>query len=376
LTFSLERFDFVIVGAGIAGASIAAQLAPYASVLLLESEAHPGYHATGRSAAFWSETYGGPDVQPLTSASYDFLANPPAGFSECSLLSARGELNIGRAEDAALLKQFEERFAKSGILMERLDRSALVERLPALKSDWVNAVSVPSCAEIDVAALHAGWLAQAKRAGAMLRCNASVKEATRGAAGWEVVTSDSRFGCYILVNAAGAWADHVAAMAGVREIGIQPFRRTISQLRLGADVPRDLPLIIDINETFYFKSDGAGGLWLSPHDETPSDPVDAAPDELDIAMAIARLEQVVDWPIRAVTHKWAGLRSFAPDRLPVYGFDVAQPDFFWFAGQGGFGIQTAPAAAKIAASAILGKVADNSVTHIDPGRYSPARFKY
>jgi D-arginine dehydrogenase len=374
LIFSLERYDFIIVGAGIAGVSLAAELAPFASVLLLEAEAHPGYHATGRSAAFWSETYGGPDVQPLTTASYDFLARPPEEFGHRHLLSTRGELNIGRADDAALLEQFEVRFARSGIVMEHLGRSALVERLPALKEAWVGAVSVPSCAEIDVAALHGGWLRQAKRAGARLRCSAPVQAVTSSAAGWEVATRDSRFGCTILINAAGAWADHVAAMAGVRPISIQPFRRTIVQLRIGADVPRDLPLIIDINGRFYFKSDGAGGLWLSPHDETPSEPVDAAPDELDIAEAIQRLEQVVDWPVRAVTHKWAGLRSFAPDRLPVYGFDVRQPDFFWFAGQGGFGIQTAPAAAVLAASIILGKTADPSVSNIDPGRYSPARF--
>ncbi len=349
-------------------------LAPHASILLIESEAQPGYHATGRSAAFWSESYGGPDVQPLTSASHDFLANPPAGFGDGSLLSTRGELNIGRQQDVAALADFEARFAASGIVMERTHRDGLLSILPGLKPAWVSAVSVPSCAEIDVATLHSGWLAQARQAGARLQCNAAVRAATRSATGWEIETRDNRYRCDILVNAAGAWADQVSAMAGIRPIGIQAYRRTIAQLRLDFEVPRELPLVIDINGKFYFKSDGAGGLWLSPHDETPSDAVDAAPDEFDIALAIQRLKEVVDWPVRAVTHKWAGLRSFAPDRLPVYGFDGQQPGFFWFAGQGGFGIQTAPAAAMLAASTILGKTADPSVSNIDPGRYSPVRF--
>ena len=168
----------------------------------------------------------------------------------------------------------------------------------------------------------------------------------------------------------GAWADSVAQIAGARPLGIAPFRRTIAQLRVTPAVPLDLPLVLDIAETFYFKPE-AGRLWLSPHDETPSVPCDAAPEEIDVASAIARLESVVDWQVKRVEHKWAGLRSFAPDRLPLFGFDPDVPGFFWFAGQGGFGIQTAPAAARLAARLLLGETGGE----IDPARYAPARFR-
>lgn len=173
----------------------------------------------------------------------------------------------------------------------------------------------------------------------------------------------------MLVNAAGAWADQVAELAGVKPLGIQPLRRTMVQLEVSEEVPADLPLVLDICEQFYFKPE-AGGLWLSPHDETPSEPCDAAPEEIDVALAIDRLEKVVGWPVRKVTHKWAGLRSFAPDRLPVYGADSGNAGFFWFAGQGGFGIQTAPSAAQLAAGLICGKTS----CEIDPGPFSPKRF--
>jgi D-arginine dehydrogenase len=178
----------------------------------------------------------------------------------------------------------------------------------------------------------------------------------------------------ILVNAAGAWADDVAEACGVRRLGFEPKRRTLVQLRVGQSGLRDLPLIDDADGSFYFKGEGDGTIWLSPHDEIPTDPCDAAPEEIDIATAIDRFEGVVDWPVERVERSWAGLRSFAPDRLPVYGFDPAAPHFFWCAGQGGFGIQTAPAAAKLAASVLLGEAPDPMVAHIDPAIFSPARF--
>ncbi|MFT4027001.1 MAG: FAD-binding oxidoreductase, partial [Novosphingobium sp.] len=192
----------------------------------------------------------------------------------------------------------------------------------------------------------------------------------RDAAGWRLVLADGReVAAKVLVDAAGAWADPVAAMAGVRPLGITPYRRTVAQLRTAPGVPDSLPLVLDLNEAFYFKPE-SGRLWLSPHDETPSPPCDAAPEEIDVATAIHRLGKVTDWRIEHVEHRWAGLRSFAPDRLPVYGYDPANQGFFWFAGQGGFGIQTAPAAARLAAALLLGRPAGA----IDPARYSPARF--
>ena len=191
------------------------------------------------------------------------------------------------------------------------------------------------------------------------------------ASGWRLVLADGREAtCAVLVNAAGAWADVVAGLAGVEPLGIAPLRRTIAQLRIAPTAPADLPLVLDLSETFYFKPE-AGRLWLSPHDETPSVPCDAAAEEIDVATAIARLEEVVDWTVERVEHRWAGLRSFAPDRLPVYGFDPASPRFFWFAGQGGFGIQTAPAAGDLAARLLLGKEAGA----VDPAPYAPGRLR-
>lgn len=368
------HFDVAIVGAGMAGASLAAELGTDMSVLLLEAESQPGYHATGRSAAFWHETYGGPEVQPLSKASLAWLAGPPAEIGTGSFLAPRGAITLCRTEDKGKLKSFADSFAENGLNFEWLDRSGLDMHCPGLKPDWTLGLREPDCADIDVAGVHQAYLRLALRRGVALHCNATLLSARRAGGGWTLETRTGEFSADILINAAGAWADQVATFAGVRPIGITPFRRTIVQLRFDRPIPRSLPLTIDIDGQFYFKSDGADGVWLSPHDETPSLPVDAAPEELDVAIAIDRLENVVNWQVRQVTHKWAGLRSFAPDRLPVYGFDGNVPGFFWFAGQGGFGIQTAPAAAKIAASILTGKHAAQMVEHIDAGRYAPGRF--
>ena len=359
-----ERFDFAIIGAGMAGASLAAGLAAHGRVLLLEAEERPGYHATGRSAAFWTESYGGPLVLPLTAASREF-------FDDHSLLALRGALTLARAEEEAGLTAFIDKFSALGVRVEALDRQALTARVSGLKADWQLGAWEPDCCDIDVAALHQLWLGQARRLGAELLCRARLAAAQHSAGGWTATLEDGReFTARVLINAAGAWADPVAAMAGAAPLGLTPLRRTVAQLRMGSPVPTDLPLVLGFDGSFYFKPEG-GKLWLSPHDESPSAPCDAAPEELDVALAIDRFEAVTDWPIAAVEHKWAGLRTFAPDRLPVYGFDPWQRDFFWFAGQGGFGIQTAPAAADLALRLLLGQ----SGGAVDPAPYSLARFR-
>jgi D-arginine dehydrogenase len=362
-----EHFDIAIVGAGIAGASLAAELAAHARVVVLEAEDHPGYHTTGRSAAFWDECYGGPDIVPLTVASGPYL-------TEHGFLSPRGGLYIGREEDAGALDAFMERFAPSGIEIYRLGRAGLAALIPGLKPAWTGAVHEPASADIDVAGLHQHYLALAKRRGAVLEMRARLAAAEREAGRWRIATGQGREATAgVLVNAAGAWSDAVAALAGVRAIGISPKLRTVAQLRTAPAPPATLPLTLDIRGNFYFKPE-SGRLWLSPHDETPVEPCDAAPEELAVAEAIDRFEQVVDWRIEAVERRWAGLRSFAPDRLPVYGFDVRQEGFFWFAGQGGFGIQTAPAAARLAAQIILGQPRDAMTVALDPALYAPGRF--
>jgi D-arginine dehydrogenase len=360
-----EHYDLVIIGAGMAGASLAAALGSQGRVLLLEAEEQPGYHATGRSAAFWTESYGGPGVQPLTSASGRYLRDN--GF-----LARRGALTLARAGQEARVEQFTRTFSALGVRTEVLDRRGIAGKVPGLREDWSCGSWEPDCCDIDVAALHQHYLAKAQANGARLSCSAQLMQAELDQQGWRLAFADgSHSTCDILVNAAGAWADEIARLSGARPLGIIPMRRTIAQLRVTPSAPTALPLVLDIDEKFYFKPE-AGRLWLSPHDETPSQPCDAAPEELDIALAIARLEEVVDWQIGRVERKWAGLRSFAPDRLPVYGFDLRIPRFFWFAGQGGFGIQTAPAAAELAARLIVGATGGE----IDPARYTPARFDY
>ena len=359
----MERFDFAIVGAGIAGASLAAGLAGRSRVVLLEAEDRPGYHATGRSAAFWTESYGGPLVLPLTAASGPFL-------KDNGLLSDRGALTLARESELAGLDAFAREFAGLGVAVERLDRAALETRIPGLRPEWRHGVIEPDCCDIDVAALHQLWLGQARRGGAEVRCRARLAAAQRDGDCWGLALEDGgSLQARVLINAAGAWADAVAAMAGAAPLGIQPYRRTIAQLRMASPVPDDLPLVLGFDGSFYFRPD-AGRLWLSPHDETPSPPCDAAPEELDVATAIARFEEVADWAVDRIEHKWAGLRSFAPDRLPVYGFDPRVPGLFWFAGQGGFGIQTAPAAADLALRLLCGQ----SPGVVDPAPYAPARF--
>lgn len=360
----MTRYDIAIVGAGIAGASLAAEVAPHARVLLLEAEERPGYHATGRSAAFWSETYGGPDIQPLTTASGPLLR--AGGF-----LEPLGSLHIGRASEQAQVDAFLAEFEGSGVELRAVDPR---ETLPGLRPEWTLGVHEPSCEYIDVGGLHAAYLAAVRRAGGEVVVSAALEAATRGKGRWSLDARAGRFEADILVDAAGAWADPVAAMAGAKPIGVQPYRRTMLQLRTNPAPPLGCPHVAHIGGSFYFKPEAGGRLWLSPHDEIASDPCDAAPEELDVAIAIDRFEHVVDWRVAALEHKWAGLRSFAPDRLPVYGFDPAVEGFFWCAGQGGFGIQTAPAAAKLAAALLLGQPPGAEVAQIDAGRYSPRRF--
>lgn len=360
----IQPYDFAIIGAGLAGASLAAGLAGAGRVLLLEAEVTPGYHATGRSAAFWTESYGGPLIYPLTAASGPFL-------EQHGLLTPRGALTLARASEVAALDAFMAKFSALGVRVVAQDRAALERRLPGLRPEWLYGALEPDCSDIDVTALHQLWLAQARRGNVDLLCRAQLQRAVIDDLGWILQLADGRsFTAGVLINAAGAWADEVAISAGVAPAGIQPFRRTVVQLRMTNPIPVDLPLVLGIDELFYFKPEN-GKLWLSPHDETPSPACDAAPDELDVALAVDRLAAVVDWPIAQMERRWAGLRSFAPDRLPVYGFDPAVPRFFWFAGQGGFGIQTAPAAADLAVRLLLGQ----KPGAIDPALYSPTRFR-
>ena len=366
-TRPLTQLDIAIVGAGIAGASLAAMIGDRARVALIEAESQPGYHSTGRSAAFWSESYGGPLVQPLTTASRPWL-------EEHGFLHPRGCIHIADAEGRAALDLLATEMADCGVAHEWLDRDALEAVLPGVRAAFTVGLTEPTCQDIDVGGLHGDFLARARRAGTTLLTDAEVQDIAHTDDGWRIATRAGEVRARILVNAAGAWASRIAAMAGASPIAIQPYRRTIAQLTTDPGMAADMPLIMDARGRFYFKPEAGGRLWLSPHDETPVEPHDVASEEIDVAIAIDRFEQAVDWRVLRRERAWAGLRSFAPDRLPVYGYDAQVPGFFWFAGQGGFGIQTAPAAAMLAVSVLLGDRPSAGITGIEPERYSPRRF--
>ncbi|GAA4051736.1 NAD(P)/FAD-dependent oxidoreductase [Parerythrobacter jejuensis] len=364
-------FEIAIIGAGMAGASLAAECAAAADagarILLLEAEDLPGYHTTGRSAAFWEECYGGPEIVPLTLASGTYLRQH--GF-----LSQRGALYIGREQDIPALDAFMERFGPTGVEITRVGGEDLCKRVPGLKPEWCAGIWQPRCSDIDVSGLHQHYLAQGKAKGVRLECRALINSLSRDANGWTLQASNGRqWNAKTLVNAAGAWADDIAVLAGAKPLGIRPYRRTVAQLVTEPSPRPDQPLVLDINGDFYFKPE-SGRVWLSPHDEVPSAPCDAAPEELAVAQAIDRFEHVVDWRVERIERKWAGLRSFAPDRCPVYGWDSRQEGYFWFAGQGGYGIQTAPAAARLGAQMLLDQPRDAMTLQLDEKLYQPDRF--
>lgn len=376
-----NRYDIVIVGAGIAGASLGAALAGAggdngaASILLVEMEALPGYHTTGRAVAFWSESYGGPGIAPLTRASQAALARPAPDFSERSFLTPRGGIHIGRAADggreAAMKAAYGPTSPFRAIAME-----SVRARVPGLRAEWCRALEEPGIADIDAAALLGACLARFRRDGGTVRTDCRfASAASRPDGGWTItLSSGETVRAGRIVNAAGAWADDVARACGVRPVGIRPLLRTVAQVRVAPADVGAMPLVLDMEERFYFKPVAPNRIWLTPHDEQPSVPGDAAPDELDVAVAIERLQQVVDWRVEAVERKWAGLRSFAPDRLPVYGEAPDCPEFFWFAGQGGFGLQTAPAGAWIGRHLLLGTSLVPELAGVDVGIFSPRRF--
>ena len=364
----MADYNVAIIGAGIAGASLAAETGPHHRVLLLEAEDLPGYHTTGRSAAFWEECYGGPEIVPLTRDSADFLR--AGGF-----LAPRGALYVGRKQDAAALDAFEARFVETGAHLERLAPGQAQQQVPLLRPEWCEAIWQPQCADIDVAALHQHYLRAAKAAGVALVTRARIETVEREGEGWLLRSADGReWRAEAIANAAGAWADTLAEMAGARSLGIQPLQRTMLQLKTEPGLPRGGPLTLDISGRFYFKPESGGSMWFSPHDETPMPPGDAVPEELAVAEGIDRLSRVIETRSLKVERTWAGLRSFAPDRKPVIGWDACVPGFFWFAGQGGFGIQTAPSAARLASQVFRDAPRDGMTEMLDAEGFAPSRF--
>lgn len=350
----METFDFAVVGAGVAGVSLAAQIAHRGRALVVESESQAGRHATGRSAAVYTKLYGNSAVRALTRASESFLRHPPPEFSDHPLLVPRGCLWIApmaASEGVAALLELQAA-AGGGRLVEGPEAEASV---PILRSGYAAAGLLDDeAADIDVHGLHNGYLRQARAGGAVIVPDCSLQSAVARDGRWELKTSRGTFSARVLVNAAGAWADEVAVAAGVAAQGLRPLRRTIVCVDLfnQVDLTR-CPFTVTVAEDFYLKPE-AGRLLISPCDETPSAPCDAQPEELDIAVAIDRLETATHAAVRKIVSSWAGLRTFSRDRTPIVGFDPRAPGFFWLAGQGGFGVQTAPAISRLAAALLTG----------------------
>lgn len=369
--------DVVVIGAGMAGASVAAEIAGNARVALLEMEAQPGYHTTGRSASVFAPSYGPNGVRALTRASRGFFDSPPEGFAKAPLLSLRQLLMIARADQLEALEALIE-VASAETKVARLDASALRACQPLLRDGYATAGMLDADGQdIDVAGLHHGYLRQFKALGGTLITGAFVEGLSREGDVWVVHTPRGRICASVVVNAAGAWAEQLGQLAGAEAIGLVPKRRTAMVIAEPAGFSRrDAPITIDVGESFYLKPD-AGRLLVSPADETPTEPQDAQPDELDIALCADRIMTAFAIDIRRIESKWAGLRSFVADKEPVIGYSCAAPGFFWMAGQGGYGIQSAPAAAKLAAALVQGApvpahIADEG---FEVGRVAPDRMR-
>lgn len=348
-------FDIAVIGGGIAGTSVAAELAATHSVVLLEREDQPGYHTTGRSAALFSQTYGPPVIQALSRASAALFDRPPEGFAAGPLLSPRGVLTIARSDQVERLEAARQDPAMQGRL-ERLDTAQAAAMVPLLRPGYCAAALFETGAmDIDVHALHHGYLRLLRERGGQMWTGCSVSGLDRQGEGWLVETRRGTVKCSTVVNAGGAWADELGAMAGARPIGLVPKRRTALTVEVPAGIEISTwPLVVDMDEEFYVKPD-AGRLLMSPADETPSPPCDAQPDEYDVALCVDRVEKALDLQIHRIESRWAGLRSFVADKTPVAGYDPDLPGFFWLAGQGGYGIQSAPALARTAARLVAGK---------------------
>ena len=373
----MESFDIAVIGAGIAGASAAWAMAARHRVVLLEREAQAGYHTSGRSAALFSETYGNATVRGLSVASRDFLMSPPEGFSEHALLAPRGVMFVGTEGQQALLAGIAEEGARLVPSVREIPVAEALARVPSLRRDWVRgAVVEPDAMDIDTHAMLAGFLRALRQLGGQVRMEAELLALAHDGEAWRLETRAGAIRAPVVVDAGGAWCDAIGAMAGARPIGLVPKRRTAFLVEpppgIGAEA---WPSVIAADESFYFKPD-AGKLLCSPADETPSEPCDAQPDELDVAIAVDRIQQAADIPVARIAHRWAGLRSFVADKTPVVGYDPVVPGFFWLAGQGGYGFQTTPAMALCAAAlvdrrALPAAIADRGVSE---AALSPARF--
>ena len=352
------EFDYIVIGAGMAGASVAAHVAATHNVLLLEMEERPGYHTTGRSAASYEPNYGPVPMLALTRASEFFFKNPPAGFADAALFTPRGSLFI-EAEG-------QENFSRN-LLVKSKDLTEITESrattlFPILKPGYAKRIFLDgSTGDLDVDLLHRGYLRQFKAAGGVLLNDAEAKYISKSGSLWQVTTKSEKFSAPVIINAAGAWGDVIANKAGVEPVGLIPKRRSIGVVPvLGYPGFESWPMVTDVGETWYAKPQ-SGKLIVSSADATPVDPHDAYADDLAIAEGVERLMNATTFEVTHLDHSWGGLRTFAPSGCPIVGFDPSTEGFFWLVGQGGYGIQTAPALSRTAAALLTGKALPQDV---------------
>jgi D-arginine dehydrogenase len=372
-----DVFDFLVVGAGMAGASVAAALASTARVALIEAERHAGFHATGRSAALFAPNYGSAIFRALTRASGAFLRSPPENFSPHPLLHLRGALYLARADQLEHLEAARRDMRAANGAIETLSVEAALVKVPRLRPQYLAAALYePDVYDIDVAALLEGFLRQGKARGMQLYLGVRCSAPRREAEAWHLRVNGEALSAPVLVNAAGAWADELAIACGAASLGLQPLRRTAALIDAPAGVAVDAwPAVFDVDEQFYFKPD-ATRLLISPAEEEPRPPGDVYADDLMVATGVERIENALDIEVSRVGHSWAGLRTFAPDRNPVIGFDMRIPGLFWCAGQGGYGIQSAYGCALLAAALARGEAvpAPLAAAGVLAEAVSPARF--
>ncbi|MDH3499544.1 MAG: FAD-binding oxidoreductase [Acidimicrobiia bacterium] len=364
-----------VVGGGIAGISAAAYLSKRARVTVLDMESTLTYHTTGRSAALFAQSYGSPETRSLTQASEAFLMSAAEGIADGPLLTTRGALTVAREDELPVLRAERAVSVTHGTAVSWLDADGVARLMPAIRKGYaVAGLWEPGAHDLDVAALHQAFVRLVRANGGEIATNHPVTALDHRNDHWHVHAADRTIETDVVVNAAGAWGDVVAGFAGVEPVGLTPMRRTAFTVP-GRANSRHWPMIIDAGRGWYVRPDGQQFL-CSPADETPSEPCDARPREADVALAIERINEATTLEIRSVRSQWAGLRTFAPDRAPVTGFDPSAEGFFWLVGQGGTGIQTSPAAGRLAAALILdgGPPPDLVMAGVDVDGLSPARF--
>lgn len=363
-----QAFDVIVIGAGIAGATVAAALSPTHKVALVEAEEQAGYHATGRSAAIWVLNYGPSDVRTLSGLSKPFFLNPPEGFGV--LHRPRSVLYLAPEPMAGSLDEL----IQHGIGIQEITLAKAIQIVPAIKRGYaVRAGFEEDAFDMDVAALHQGYLRILRRGGSVLALRNRVNRIGRKGKVWHVsTTAGELFAAPLLVNAAGAWGDEIAAMAGVAPLGLVPCRRTVAIIDPSPYQVEHWPMVQSVVHDWYIRPEARTKLMVTPCDETPTTAHDVRPEEFDMALGIDRMQRAISIEVRRIEHGWAGLRTFAPDRSLVFGFDRSAGGFFWCVGQGGYGIQTAPAAGALCAAMIRGVhpgPASNVIPAVDPNRF-------